>query len=461
MENRKTIFITSFFGLIARNILSTKILGILREQPNIRIVILAPEGKREDYQNNFGSDDGNVIIEGFALRNAKMKTFNWKTAAKSPLERFFFSLFLNASDTNTWRVMRIVERRSMKRYFKSFFHWVLAKCGNIKLFRLVLRYLDYTLLPKDMYKKYFEKYKPDLVFATDIFAEHDVQIMRESRARKIPIVGMVRSWDNITSHGLNRIIPDKLIANTPKIKEEAIQYCDMRPDNIFVSGIPHYDNYVTQQRVSRVKLFAKLNLDPNKKTVFFAPPADMYTKNNPISIQVIKELSMFDDTQLIVRLYLVGEVNLGDIKPVPNKIAIDAPKQSLHFIAADLSPKEDAHLADLLYHSDVIVAFASTLAIDTAVFNKPVVFIGFDGEPRPYWESLRKYYDFDHQRHLLNIGGVKLANNMVELVQYVRTYLKNPDLDQVKRKDMIDAFCWRLDGKSGERVANFLIDELF
>jgi len=315
-------------------------------------------------------------------------------------------------------------------------------------------------LPKNRYAAYFEKYQPDLVFATDIFNEHDVQVMRGARARRIKIVAMVRSWDNITSHGLNRIIPDKLIVNTPKVKEEAIRYNDIPAENIFISGIPHYDKYVARLRTSRADLFRKLNLDPNKKTIFFAPPSDLYTEHNPVSLQAVKELRNLDDSQLILRLYMVGGINLGDTRPIPGKIAIDAPPQHINFMTADLAPKDDAHLADLLYHSDVVVAVASTLAIDAATLGKPVVFIGFDGDQRPYWKSLRRYYDFDHQRYLLNTGGVKLADNMGELVKYVKDYLNNPSLDMENRKNINEEFCWKLDEKSGERVGNFLMSQL-
>lgn len=457
----KTIFITSFFGLSARNILSTSILDILSSNPDTRIVILAPQEKKEDYQKNFTANKKNVLVEGIVTKNKKVQSIKLETAASSWRERLFFSLALNACDTSSRRVIRIEERHNKGRYVPTFFNWVLAKLSNLKIFRLTLRYLDLKLLPKDRYSEYFEKYRPDLVFATDIFNEHDVQVMREARIRKIPIAGMVRSWDNITSHGMNRIVPDKFIVNTPKIKEEAVQYCDARPENVFVTGIPHYDRYVGQRRISREELFRNLNLNPKKKTVFFAPPSDIYTKNNPISVRIIKELGKLDDVQLIVRLYMVGEVDLGDIKPIPDKIAIDVPPKHINFVGADLAPKEDAHLADLLYHSDVVVAFASTLAIDAAVFGKPIVFIGFDGAPKPYWKSLRQYYDFDHQRYLLETGGVRLANNMEEFLKCTQNYLDNPNLDLEKRKKITDLFCWKLDGKSGERLANFLIKELY
>jgi len=101
------------------------------------------------------------------------------------------------------------------------------------------------------------------------------------------------------------------------------------------------------------------------------------------------------------------------------------------------------------------------LAIDAVVFNKPVVFIGFDGEPnRPYWKSLRRFYDYDHQRSILQTKGVKLAKSLEELVEQVKEYLNNPSLDEKGRRKIIEERCWSLDGESGERLAGIILNFL-
>lgn len=441
----KTIFITSFFGLIGRNILATNFLKILRNQPDLRIVIFVPEKKKDQYDKYFGG--GNVVVEGV------------KELPESRLERIFAVLFHNLSDTAAWRIHRLISRKRDRCYFLTPVYWVLSKAGYLKIIRRLVRRLDYRFSPKNRYRLFFEKYRPAAVFATDIFHLSDIGVMREAKERGVRIIGMVRSWDNITSKGLNRIVPDKLIVNTESIKAEAIKHNDIEEKNIFVVGVPHYDDYLSGIRSSRQSVLQKLGLDINKKTIFFAPPADMYSENNPVSMQVIKELSRLADSQILIRLYIVDSVNLGGLQPVPNKIAIDDPGTSGDFTSADLTAG-DSHLADLLYHSDVVVAFASTLAVDAVVFNKPVVFIGFDGDERPYWKSLRRFYDYDHQREILKTGGIKIAKNIGALSDFVSHYLKNPYLDEAGRRKIIDQRCWKLDGKSGERLARVVLTQI-
>lgn len=434
----RTIFITSFFGLIARNILATDVLKILRTKA--KIVILAPENKKDQYQKQFGEE--NVIVEGVKIE-------------KPPkLEQLLAVLFHHLSDTAAWRIHRLIYRKRTKNYLMAGIYWLISKLGYLGIVRRMVRWAEFKFLPKNKYSEYFERHKPDLVFATDVFQENDLDVMREAKARGIFTIGMVRSWDNITTKGLNRIIPDKLIVNTEKIKEEAIKYNDVRPEDIFVVGIPHYDAYIRDSRAPKEKLFKELGLDPNKKTIFFAPPSDIYSEGNPVNQKIIENLLPID-AQLLLRLYLVGGVNLGEIEPIANKLAIDDPGSGEDFVKADLTTG-DAHLADLLYHSDVVVAFASTLAIDAIVFNKPIVFVGFDGDERPYWKSLRRFYDYDHQKSILETGGVRLAKSPEELVNFVKDYLANPKLDEKGRKKIAEERCWKLDGKSGERLAKLI-----
>jgi hypothetical protein len=405
-------------------------------------VIIVPEKKVSFYAQWFGAS--NIVVEG--------------VEAKVMLRRdiFFNSLFLNLSDTQARRIHRFIELKKDKKYLKFLYHVFLARVvGKVGAFRILFRWLDFNLSNRDRFRQLFEKYNPIMVFSTDMFEPNDVDLAREAKRRGVFTISMVRSWDNITTKGLNRIIPDKFIVATPVLKEELVKYNDANSDDIFVVGIPHYDKYTKSQRTDRQTLFEKLGLDPNKKTIFFAPPSSIYSGNEPIAEEIVK--SFYEhDIQIIIRLYIVGSVNLGSIKPVPNKIAIDDPGSSSDFTEADLT-KGDGHLADLLYNSDVVIAFASTLAIDAIVFGRPVVFINFDVAPKPYWASLRRFYDYDHQRAILRTGGVKLAKNMGELVEFVNMYLSNPKLDEDGRRKIIEERCWKLDGQSSERLAKAIL----
>jgi CDP-glycerol glycerophosphotransferase (TagB/SpsB family) len=123
-----------------------------------------------------------------------------------------------------------------------------------------------------------------------------------------------------------------------------------------------------------------------------------------------------------------------------------------------LRRSDDDHLADLLYHSDVVVTSPSSIVLDAAVFGKPTILIGFDGtKPKPFWDSLRRYYDYEHQQAVIQEGNLNIAERPEEMVTLIRQYLNEPGSQKDNEKRIAERACYRLDGKSGERLADTIL----
>jgi hypothetical protein len=441
-EEQKTVFISSFYGLIGRNILSTGFLKKILDNP-VKVVIFLPKEKEESYRKIFGSE--NVFVEGISYE-------------ESSYDKFLASIFFSLHGIENARINR-AGLISQGKYAGAFFSFCLSKIGRFKLIRKIARSLDYRFATSGHYKKYFEKYKPDLVFATDIFRHQDVDMMREAKKHRILTLGMVRSWDNVSTKGLNRFIPDKMIVHGEHIKEEIVKYCDIEPSKISIVGIPHYDRYITEGRTNREVFFKKFNLDPNKKTLILSPPLRSYT-SDPVPETIVNALLPFDNIQTIIRMTLVGKSNIGNLKPIPNKLAIDAPESAENFDQADMTNGDD-HLMDLLYHCDVLASHVSTIAIDAIVFGKPAIYVGFNTNPVPYHESIRRFFDLDCARDLVSTGGVELIESLDDFIKCLLRHFADPALGKEGRQNLIHNYCFRLDGKSSERLANVVIDVLY
>ena len=63
-------------------------------------------------------------------------------------------------------------------------------------------------------------------------------------------------------------------------------------------------------------------------------------------------------------------------------------------------------------------------------------------------------------KKMLDLGGATVVNNPEELIFWINQYLSNPSLNRDKRKLMAEQQLWKLDGKSGERIGNFLSEEI-
>lgn len=422
-DTRKTIFITCFFNLSVRNILGTEFFKYLSRDEGLRIVLLVPQGKADLFRKEFGKE--NVLIEEVKFR--KLSFFNL-------LFHLLSWNLLNTPSKKFHRWMSLKKGEGRTAYFlKSF----LAFLGRSRFIIRLFRWLDYILVKKGSYDYLFKKYQPSLVFATDmqdlrVQEMSDTYLVRAARKLGIKSIGMSRSWDSITTKGLLRTLPDVLVVQSETIKGQVIKYHAVASKNIEVIGTPHYDTYLNRSRTSRQDFFSCIGLDPNKKLILLCAPSDMWTGDKeliPALLQVFAELG----EQTIVRFPLFGGFDVSDFKKPPSMV-YDMPKNVSKLEESFLDLKDDDHLADLIFHSDVVITGPSSIILDAAIFNKPVVLIGFDETKRSLWQNIARYYEYEHQKQTIKEGGFKIAKSKADLINLVQHYLDFPNEGRKERE---------------------------
>jgi hypothetical protein len=437
---KKTIFITSFHPLISRNILSSGILDVLVKN-NIKVVIIAPKNKESFFKENFERDD--VIVEGFEFKNTKR-------------ENLLKYLSLTALNTKTLYIKRKTEMKGSGMY--------LTYLLSNKIGHKFVRFLERVSYKNKRFEKLFDQYKPDCIFSTDIQSELDIAILNEGIFSNIKTAGMVRSWDNLTSKGLIRVIPNKLLVWNNIIKDEAICLQEIRESMISVIGIPHYDDYKKNVFTNRKEFIEKIGGDQDKKLALFIPLGDRYLRNNTVDRDIVDILdkTLPKDYQLLVRLPPGDYVRELENNPkFPNlKVIYDRAKPKFDNIKiTEIDKNDDVHLAETLFWSELVISSPSTFVLDSAYMNKPIILFGFDGyEKREYFDSIRRYYDYNNFIPVIESGGVKLAESMRQFKDYLDEYVKNPSLDKDKRKKLAEMEAGFLDGKNTERLFNAILD---
>src|SRR3989344_9487864 len=119
------------------------------------------------------------------------------------------------------------------------------------------------------------------------------------------------------------------------------------------------------------------------------------------------------------------------------------------------------HLRNTLAHASVIIGYTSSIMIDAAIFDKPIVGIYFETKNNLLlMERPTEYYKTEHFMKALQTGGIRLARDREDLIRSINGYLENPSLDREGRRRLAEEQCWRLDGKAGERVANAGLEAL-
>lgn len=447
----KKIFITAFQPFISRNILNTGVLDSILDK-GFSVIIFVPKKKEQYYKDVFNLN--NVTIEGVDVsRGTDTRWFILKNIADL------------LTDTNTKKFHKMIEyaktQNAVKYYGTRFFTYLFART----YFKKAFRFIDRRLGRVNMYQKYFEMYAPDLVFTPDVFGDADVMMLKSALHNNVPNVGMVLSWDNNTSKGLMRVMPDKLIVQNEIIKQESIDIQCVPAEIISISGIAHYDYYLQHKPTERDIFLGKVGIKGNKKIVLVSPAGAKFVGTDWQILEILKRACkdglINHDVQFLVRIHPTNKVDLTNFVPDENFV-IDEPGISFSGVREkDNELDKDAlqHLEDTLFYADVVINTLSSIVIDAAVFDKPVITIGFDGWEKniPFTESVELYLEEENMAKLLRSNGTIVVRSAEELVRSLNEYLNKPQLHNKEREELVRSQCWKLDGHAKERIASFLL----
>jgi len=460
----KTIFIVVTHGFHVRNILYSDIFKKLKEKT--RVVIFCPFDDVPNFIREFG--DNNVLIEPL------LSHFNKKIERILQIIRKY--ILCNPKRSRTISIFSMIWKRD--HYFLYYLFKILNHIfGRFKFLRDIWLKIESFFVDGKEYESIFRKFNPDIVFTCTYGTNPDeIRILRYAKKYNIKTVSVVLSWDNLTSKGIIGARPDKLIVWGNIMKTEAIEIHDYREEDIFIGGAPQLDIYSKKNLFRSREEFCKdKDFDPNKKIIFFGTITPKYFPYNiemvNILVECINKRLFKYPCQVLVRLHpqvvdnSVWSDKLSDYREIENKypfVRCDIPKIKKWLTMSPPDRSDSLNLAELLYYSDVCLHPGSTLTVDAAMIDRPIVGIGFDGYQKlDYGSSIRRFFDFTHHLPAVKTGGIKIANNIEELVSYINAYLDDPSLDREARRKIVDIECHKaLDGRSGERIANYIFQEI-
>jgi len=319
-------------------------------------------------------------------------------------------------------------------------------------------------------ERLFDDVRPALLVTSSpglIFSE--VPFLRTAARRRVRAMTIDSSWDNFT----NKLMPvrrvNRLVVWNDLMKQQAIEYHGYAAGEIRVAGVPQWDRYFQgPDGLDRQGFFQKIGADPARKLITLTTtPQELYSHHDHVLrvMQRAMQEGRWPAAQVLVRLHPRDDLaKYAPFEGAPHVIIEHPFRQTVKAgdgLAVDVTSASQQHLADTLRHSDVIVNVASTIAIEAAIFDTPVVNIAFDGETESVFaRSARRYYQFTHYTNITRHGAVKVAWAPEELIQHVGAYLESSSLDAEARKQVVAEQCQFTDGRSAERVAQAVVEEL-
>jgi CDP-glycerol glycerophosphotransferase (TagB/SpsB family) len=239
-------------------------------------------------------------------------------------------------------------------------------------------------------------------------------------------------------------------------------YPHSRKVPVYVIGAPQFDVFFNSRYfVSRRSFCEKHGLSADKPVIVYALGSPNFLKEHHGAVEMAERLMRGElrDAQMIVRPHPIHDN--AELVHLFSKYGPRVVVQQTGVVGADVTGRfqDDEQMVDWINtfrHADVVVNLSSTVTIDAAIFDTPVVNLDFDPEPGQPNQGLIKDINhlWTHFKPVAESGGVWLVNNVDETVEAILTYLDRPELHREARSSMAEYVCGPVDGFSGARMAD-------
>jgi hypothetical protein len=454
----KTVFLFLRQGISNRNLLRTDFLKTLKENTEIRIVILSPIGEEPGFRQEF--EAVNVIVEKWP----RTKVGFWEKRLKNLKDYIWVSRGL----TQAIRVRRLAQRGKWGLAWRDVLGRVARSVGITE--QHINNWEMRTYRSRAAVAQLYDRYRPDLVVFTRLFGTN-LHVIKEAKHRRIAVLCLVESWDNLICKGPLSVVPDMMAVWNRGMVDEASELHNFSRDRVKVVGVPQFDLYMDKSAlIDRQEFFQLHRLALDKRLVTYAASTEGFIPNEPEIFesvyQTLQQESFGNSVQLMLRLHPITSAPLREeyyrrFSSRPNLTIQQPGRTSTLHDSWDPSWGDMVNLASTIRYSDVIVNIASTIAIDAAVLDKPTIAVAF-GRKNQDRQSI--YFDDifgnSHYRKLVETQALRLVYSAQDLANAVSAYFANPSIDADGRSRLREALCYQLDGHSGKRAASVVLNLL-
>jgi CDP-glycerol:poly(glycerophosphate) glycerophosphotransferase len=309
--------------------------------------------------------------------------------------------------------------------------------------------------------------RPTAVLTTGPFQFDQPGVAAAAKNLGIPTIAFIPSWDNLSTKNRLMFKYDAYIVWSEQGKRELHHfYPYTRSLPVFVVGAPQFDVFFQQRFVlSREQFCATNGLKPEKPIIVYAVGSPNFLQEKYGALYLAQRLAAGDlgDAQMIVRPHPIHDrLEMADLfhKFAPRVVLQSAADARSELTARSQDEKDVLEWVNTFRHADVVVNLASTVTVDAAIFDRPVVNLDYDPEPGQPNQALVKEVNhvWSHFKPIAESGGVWLVNDPQEMIEAIKGYLADPSLHREDRRWLTEYVCQYLDGRCGERMASAILD---
>lgn len=296
-----------------------------------------------------------------------------------------------------------------------------------------------------------EELRPDVVFCSHQRPTVVTPVVAAARAAGIPTATFIFSWDNLPCKGRIPTRFDHFLVWSELMGAELRRfYPDVGEERVHIVGTPQFDPYADATLLwSRAEYCARIDADPTRPILCYSGGDADTSPDDPAYVEALAEMTERDELdgkpQLLVRPSPADDARrYGPVMERHPGVLFSCPAwhraEIERWNSAVPSAADVQLLVNTVHHAAVNINLASTMTLDFAVMDRPVVNVAFDVTDPPRWGRPLGdyYYRFEHYRPVVELGAARVAYSRAELREHVNTYLRDPSLERAERRKLVD-----------------------
>ena len=285
--------------------------------------------------------------------------------------RFFDPVFARAS------ALRARAEKRVPRVYRGLIARVAGTRAGRRVLAAVLQAVEAVIPTNRAIEAFLREQRPDLLLVTPLIelGSQQVDYVKCARRRGIRSALCVASWDNLTSKGLIRVVPDHVLVWNEAQKREAVEMHGVAPAQVITTGAHLFDRwFAARPQRSRETFCLAVGLDPSRpyvlyvgSSVFIAPDEVPFVERWLVALRAsaIPEVA---SSGVLVRPHPANArqwraFDAGAFRDV----AIWPP------VGADPSaPESSSDYFESLYYSSAVVGINTSAQLEAAIVGRPV-----------------------------------------------------------------------------------------
>ena len=469
----KRVFISADHGLAIVYFLQSDVLPTLLDA-GLEVVLLTDDGLREQISQRFGRPG--LTVEGLRFQQARqyfegnnhtlqywLHFLRWMGGSQR--------INTNAMDGHL-RQMDYESSAKAKRLMPLIrgLTWGLRRSRWMRqgLVRAQMRFAP------DLYGDLRDQYQPSLVVASTPGWRLDRYLLRQAGQRGVRTAAAVIGWDNPSSYRLPGARVGYATCWSEIQKRELVLGSDWAPEHVHVGGIPTYDGYFRKEWViPREEYFRLHGLDPQRKLISYACSFVTFSpnfRNMETLARLVSEDALAQPSQLLIRLhpnhFMPGSLYEQEaqrvrqmIQHMPHVHLVEpvALGGELGYYSGEDMPEK----ASMMAHSDVFTTVYSTMVVETAIHDRPIVSVCLDtpggwNTPGKFSLALTEIAEWPTHQRFREAQAGRVAFDEGQLRAALDAYLNDPQLDGAERRKFVQDEVTYTDGSAGKRTGAYL-----